>query len=807
MLKLRTEAPGSPGIEPRWARGDKDGVGTAYTPASKIWFTLWNGIITEVYYPYVDKPQISQLLLTYTDGSSFCHDEIHGMIPRIETLGKMSMGYRVICEEQNDRFTLVKEIITDHYSPTLLVKFRITKGKNWDDKIAFYLTLYPHIDGGGSSNHAYVQRRNGYTVLLAEKNSTYLAMRSSKGLSQATAGFVGDSDGHSDLLSNMCLTKEYDNASRGNVSLTAKLDYDDQMEFIVALSFGNSEVSAISSLNQALSVPFERQKEKFIAAWETKIGKLLDLSPYSRDGGLLYRSSYGIIMSHEDKTNYGAITASLSVPWGEVSDDSNRGGYHIIWSRDLFNAVTGLLAAGDIETPLKSLVYLDANQLDNGSFQQNFWINGEPYWIGVQLDQTAYPVMLAYRLAQLNALKQFDPTPMVYKAAAFLIASGPVTQQERWEENSGFSTSTIAANIAGLVCAAYFARRDNKPGLADFFASFADFLERNLEKWTVTHTGTLLNDVKTHYIRINPADFNSECPDEDLEGKYISLKNFPSGAQSTFPANTIVSTGFLQLVRYGIRRPDDPIILNSLKVIDSVLKTDTPFGPVWHRYNHDGYGQADDGSGYTGTGVGRGWPLLSGERGHYELAAGHDPYPYVSALENFASDTRMIPEQVWDAADIPDKHLHLGKKTGSATPLVWAHAEYIKLLRSIKEGKPFDQVEDVKRRYIDDRSTLLTYEIWKINRQLKEVSPFIPVRFIFDRPFQLLIENNSTVNATAESINTNIGLHYLDFDPLQYQGGAFSFRIKWLDTGKEDDKVFTINVKVPREKFLNNPTI
>ena len=795
MLKLRTEAPGSPGIEPRWARGDKDGVGTAYTPASKIWFTLWNGIITEVYYPYVDKPQIRQLLLTYTDGTSFCHDEIHGMQPRIETLGNMSMGYRVTCNENNERFTLIKEIITDHYSPTLLIRFRIVKGKNWDDKIAFYLTLYPHIDGGGSGNHAYVQRRNGYTVLLAEKNSTFLAMRSSKGFSQATAGYVGDSDGHSDLLSNMHLSREYDNASSGTVSLTAKLDYDDEMGFVVALSFGNSEVSALSSLNQAFSVPFEKQQEKFIEAWEKKIGKLLDLSPYSRDNGSLYRSSYGIIMSHEDKTNYGAITASLSVPWGEVSDDSNRGGYHIVWSRDLFNAATGLLAAGDVETPLKSLIYLDANQLENGSFQQNFWINGEPYWLGVQLDQTAYPIMLAYRLAQMNALKQFDPKPMVYKAAAFLIASGPVTQQERWEENSGFSTSTIAANIAGLVCAAYFARRDNEPGLADFFASFADFLERNLEKWTVTHSGTLLNEVKTHYVRINPADFNSECPEESLEGKVVALKNFPPGVQSTFPANTIVSTGFLLLVRYGIRSPDDPIILNSLKVIDRILKTDTPFGPVWHRYNHDGYGQTDDGSGFTGTGVGRGWPLLSGERGHYELAAAHDPYPFVSALEHFASETHMIPEQVWDATDIPDKHLHLGKKTGSATPLVWAHAEYIKLLRSIKEGRPFDQIDDVKRRYIDDRSMLLNYEIWKKNRQLKEVSPSIPIRFVFDRPFRLIIHNDKTPNPTPGSINTNVGLHYLDFDPLPYSDSSFSFGILWLDTGQEEDKLFTVSVR------------
>jgi glucoamylase len=802
--KPRSEAPGSPGIDPRWARGDKDGVGTAYTPASKIWFTLWNGIITELYSPYVDKPQIRELLLTYSDGATFCHDEIHGMKMEIDRLGNISMGYKITCTENDERFTLVKEIITDHYSPTLLLKIKIIKGKNWNDNIAFYLTLYPHIDGGGSSNHAYVVRRNGYNVLFAEKNSTFLAMRGNIPFPITTVGYVGDSDGHADLLSNMRITKEYDNAASGNVSLTAKVELDSNMEFVLAISFGNSEVSALSSLNQALSVPFEKQEMKFISAWEKKIANLLDLSAYSGDNGLLYKSSYCTIMTHEDKTNYGAITASLSVPWGEVSDDSNRGGYHIVWSRDLFNAATGLLAAGDMETPLKSLIYLEANQLDNGSFQQNFWINGEPYWVGVQLDQTAYPIMLAYRLSKMNALRRFDSTPMIYKAAAFLIATGPVTQQERWEENSGFSTSTIAANITALICASYFARLDNKLGLADFFASFADFLERNLEKWTVTHNGTILSDVQTHYIRINPADFQSECPSEEISGKMISLKNFPPGAENVFPANTIVSTGFLHLVRYGIRRPDDPIILNSIKVIDRVLKTETPLGPIWHRYNHDAYGQTVEGLGYAGTGIGRGWPILTGERGHYELAAGHDPFPYVKALESFGSDTMMIPEQVWDTTDMPEKHLYLGKKTGSATPLVWAHAEYIKLLRSIREGKPFDQVEEVKKRYLEDRSLLLNYEIWKKNRQLKEVSPLIPIRFIFERPFRLLINKDGGFEPTADSINTNIGLYYLDLDPSPYKDSSFSFKISWIDTGQVEDSIFSVSVMIREETLISN---
>lgn len=792
---MKTEAPGSPGIESRWARGDKDGVGTAYTPASKIWFTLWNGIITEVYYPHVDNPQISQLFLTYTDGFSFCDDEIHGMHHKVETLGNSSMGYRVTSTDSSDRFTLIKEIITDSYSPTLLVKFKVIKNAGWNDNIAFYLTVFPHIDGEGKNNHAYVLRRNGNTILMAFKNNTYMALRSNSGLLEASAGYVGVSDGHSDLLSNMKLTHQYDDAESGYVSLTGKVHFDANMEFVIGLSFGNSEVSALSNLNQSLSIPFAQLQAKFVNAWEKKISSLLDLAPYSGDGGMLFKTSYALIMAHEDKTNYGAITASLSIPWGELSDDSNRGGYHLVWSRDLFNAVTGLMAAGDNETPLKSLIYLDANQLDNGTFQQNFWINGKPYWSAIQLDQIAYPIMLAYRLSKVNGLKQFDPMPMVYKAASSIIKIGPVTQQDRWEENSGFSVSTIAANISGLVCASCFSRNEGNIDLADFFLSYADFLERNIEKWTVTHSGTLLSDVNTHYVRINPAEFNSVCPDESLDGKLIKIKNFPPGSQDTFPANSIVSTGFLHLVRFGIRRPDDPIILNTLNVIDKVLKTDTPYGPVWHRYNKDGYGQAADGTGYSGAGVGRGWPLLSGERGHYELVAGHDPNPFVKSMEQFASETRMIPEQVWDTKDLEEKHLFLGQKTGSATPLVWAHAEYLKLLRSIKDSRIFDQIDEVKRRYIDDRSLLLKYEIWKLNRQLKEASASMPIRFIIDRPFRLLVQNGVISEATADSKDTKIGLYYLDLDVSSYSNRDLVFKIFWLDSNQESDSTFTINIR------------
>src|SRR5262249_19272988 len=133
-----------------------------------------------------------------------------------------------------------------------------------------------------------------------------------------------------------------------------------------------------------------------------------------------------------------------------------------------------------------------------------------------------------------------------------------------------------------------------------------------------------------------------------------------------------VGTEFLQLVRFGLRRADDPLIVGSLKLADALLRTDTPNGPVWHRYRNDGYGEHEDGRASDGTGVGRGWPLLTGERGHYELEAGNDAMPYLEAMAAMASPGGMIPEQVWDAEPIPEHRLFPGRATGSAMPLVWA---------------------------------------------------------------------------------------------------------------------------------------
>jgi len=352
-----------------------------------------------------------------------------------------------------------------------------------------------------------------------------------------------------------------------------------------------------------------------------------------------------------------------------------------------------------VETARRALVYLACTQRPDGSFAQNFWIDGTPYWSGLQLDEIAFPIILGWRLWKLGGLGNFDIWPFVEAAAGCLVHYAPVTQQERWEENAGYSPSTLAAVISALVCAGDIARAHGRPWIANFFEGYADWIESHLEDWTVTDDGVLDPEVKRHYMRIRPPMRGDPFAPVNCDSMKVHTSNRAPEERMEFDAREMVDAGFLELVRYGIRRADDPLIVDSLKVVDKVLKIDTPYGPCWRRYNHDGYGQRKDGSAYEGWGQGRAWPLLTGERAHYELAAGRDVSEYIKAMEGFSSFGGMLPEQVWDYADLPERELYFGRSAGSAQPLVWAHSEYVKLLRSVADGRVFDRISVVEERY------------------------------------------------------------------------------------------------------------
>ena len=512
------------------------------------------------------------------------------------------------------------------------------------------------------------------------------------------------------------------------------------------------------------------------------------------DDGCLYQVSHSMILAHEDKTYDGALIASLSIPWGEAMSDDDVGGYHLVWTRDMCHGATGLLAAGNTEVPLRALIYLACTQKEDGGFYQNFWIDGEPHWRGTQLDETAFPVMLAWRLHQAGALQDFDPYPMALKAAGYLIHNGPVTPQERWEENSGYSPSTLAAHIAALICAAAFARERRQQATAEYLEQYADFLEAHLERWTVTTEGSLVPGIPRHFIRIHPAEPDDPQPDEDASHGVLRLCNQPPGAPTTFLAKDIVDAGFLELVRYGIRKPGDSLIEDSLRVVDTLLKVESPCGPSWRRYNHDGYGQREDGGPYQGWGYGHAWPVLTGERGHYELAAGRDARSFIKAMERFATSTQLLPEQVWALPDIPGAHMFLGRPTGGAMPLVWAHAEYIQLVRSATDGQVFSLIPEVADRY-RNRRDLTPLEVWKFNRQVRSVPPGGTLRVQAASPFRLRWTCDEWKRSRdTDSTSVGTGHEYIDIQAPKEQKAPVRFTFFWTTPGRWEGRDFEVSI-------------
>lgn len=789
------DAFGRPGIQPRWTQGNKDGVGTAYSGDSRIWFTLWNGCLTEVFYPTIDRAQVRDLQYLVSDGKSFFHEEKRNLRSTTERTDGSALAYRITNDDPEGRYRIVKDIISSPHLPCVLQRTRLEGRKRTLSRLHLYALCAPHLQVGGWGNNARVIEVDGRLLLVADKDGVWLALGATVPFSRCSAGYVGVSDGWTDLAEDYQMDWEFDQALDGNVALTGELALTGATEFTLGLAFGDGLHAAVTTLFQALSVPFKTQAARYEEQWRRPCEKILPLDPLSRDGGRLYRSSYDLLLAHEDKIFAGALIASMAIPWGEARGDEDMGGYHLVWTRDMVSSATGLMAAGNTETPLRALIYLAASQREDGGFPQNVWVDGTPYWGGVQLDEVAFPVMLAWRLREQGALGDFDPYPMVLRAAGYLVRHGPATQQERWEEASGYSPSTLASNIAALVCAALFARERGDPATAEFLEDYADFLECHVDAWTVTTAGTLHPEIKRHYIRILPVDINDPQPDERPDGVTLGIKNVPPAQRQDYPAKEIVDAGFLELVRYGVRAADDPVVVDSLRVVDAVLGVDTPAGPCWHRYNHDGYGQREDGGPFEGWGHGRAWPLLTGERAHYELSLGRDVSPLIAAMEQFASTSGLLPEQVWDEEDEAHLHMYLGKPTGSAMPLMWAHAEYIKLLRSARDGEVFDRVQAVAQRYLADKRGCRNLEIWKPNRQPSHVKSGFTLRVQAPHGFRLLYTLNDwkTQTSTASSA-TALGIGFVDVPVPKKQKLPVRFTLFWPEDDRWEGRDYAVAV-------------
>jgi glucoamylase len=445
------------------------------------------------------------------------------------------------------------------------------------------------------------------------------------------------------------------------------------------------------------------------------------------------------------------------------------------------------------------LHYLEATQEGDGHWPQNMWLDGRPYWNGLQMDETAFPILLV-DLLRRESPRCFESGerwwPMVRKAAAYIVANGPVTQQDRWEEDGGYSPFTLSAEISALLIAADLAESVGFSEHADFLRENADTWNDNIERWTYGVNSDLARQVGVdgYYVRITP-------PDEDgaaspLQG-FVPIKNRAT-TSSNARAIEIVSPDALALVRFGLRAPDDPRIVNTIKVIDELLRTKLPQGPAWYRYNCDGYGEHEDGSPFDGTGIGRPWPLLAGERAHYELIAGRAQTAEIllGVMENCTGSSRLIPEQVWDTTDIPERELFAGKASGSACPLVWAHSEYIKLRRSLLDGKAFDQPPQTVDRYLTRKQSSVYFN-WRFNNKTRTMP--------CGKKLRLLLMESALVHWSidgwqtsynSDSVESGWSLQHLDLPTESLPSGReITFTFYWKTSGRWENRDYRVTVE------------
>jgi glucoamylase len=795
-------APGWPGIPARWTSSAKTGAGTALNQHSKVWFTVSHGILNEVYFPRVDQACTRDLGLMVTDGRDFFSEEKRHCTFENRPIEPGIPAFEIVNTDISGRYRIHKEVLTDPYRNVVLQKIRFEPLQGALTDYHLYALLSPHLANCGAGNTGWIGDYKGYPMFFAERGGTALALASSAPWKKGSVGFVGTSDGWQDVSEHFQMEWEYTRAENGNIAFTGEIDLAAcNGEFLLALGFGLIWTEAGQQTRSTLFEDYAETRQHYFSQWQTWQTTLLKLDEPLRQYDL-YRASTAVLRTHESKDFLGGIIASLSIPWGFNKGDEDLGGYHLVWPRDLVEAASALLAAGAVDDAVRVLRYLEATQEAAGNWAQNLWLDGRPYWGGVQMDETAFPILLLdlLRREAPDALGKLDRWwPMVRKAASFILRNGPVTQQDRWEEDAGYSPFTLAAEITALLAGADIADLTGHGEQGQTMRDTADAWNDNIERWVYATGGDLAQQlgIEGYYVRIAPPDTDIAGAASPTQG-FVPIKNRPPGEDGQ-RAYHMVSPDALALVRFGLRAADDPRILNTLRAIDALLAVELPQGPCWYRYNGDGYGEHRDGSAFDGTGIGRPWPLLAGERGHYALAAGHrdEADALLTVIENStAGQSRLLPEQVWDAADIPAFELFRGKPTGSACPLVWAHSEYIKLRRSIRDNKIFDQPPQTVKRYLVDKPVRQIFG-WRFNNKTRTIPRNKTLRIVLLTPARVhwSLDGWTTAHDT-DTRDTGLSTHILDLPTASLPAGAQAvFTFFWPQENRWEGTDYTVTVE------------
>ena len=793
-------APGGPGGPARWTSSAKSGVGTALSNRSRVWFTLSHGIFNEIYYPRIDQACIRDMGLIVTDGATFFSEEKRDADSRVRWLADGVPAFHLSNVSRDGRYSLEKEIVADPQRDTVLQKTRFVPLQGALSSYHLYVLLAPHLANQGGGNSAWVDDLEGAPFLFARRNGSTLALACSAAWIKRSVGYVGSSDGWQDLKAHRKMTWEYTRAESGNVALAAEIDLiASQGEFVLALGFGSQPEEAARSAVGSLRDGFDKAKDGYLAGWQDWAKAFRPLNKGSATPSDLSQKSLAVLRSHESKATPGGLIASLSIPWGFSKGDNDLGGYHLVWSRDMVETAGGLLAAGAHDDVRRVLSYLRTTQQPDGHWSQNMWLDGSPYWNGIQMDETALPILLVDLAFRQKALTEADVVQlwiMVRHAAGYLVRNGPVSPQDRWEEDPGYSPFTVAAQIAALLAAADLADLSHEADVGNYLRESADVWNSSIDRWMYASATDWCRrfDVKGYYVRIAPKEAGGGG------GRFesgVRIKNV-AASEDNLAAIHLVSPDALALVRFGLRAADDPRMRDTTKVIDALLKIETPTGPTWHRYNGDGYGEHEDGTPFDGTGIGRGWPLLTGERAHYELARGQvqGAKNLLATMESFANEGGLISEQVWDSPDIAARELHFGRPSGSAMPLVWAHAEHLKLRRSLEDGRLFDLPPQTVRRYLTDH-TESPRRIWRFNHKIRSMAPGKILRI---ETLAAAVVHWSTDDwRTAQDVttlDTGLGIHTADLEVQRLSGNdRVEFTFHWPDAGRWEGVNFVVQIE------------
>jgi glucoamylase len=735
------QPPGGPGAPSFFDLGRKDCVGTATGTASKVWYTVADGVLSDVYEPTIDNTNVATLQYVVTDGSTFTDLQTRDLSYAVSA-DPTGMACTVTATSARHHYQLVTTYLTDPARDTVLMRTRLVTGTAG---LRLYARLDAHVNGnggGGADNGGAdtgaVTTVDGAAVPVVSDTATasqatnrdyavptFAALRSTAATGTASVGYAGTaSDGLTALDATHSLGTRYAAAPHGHVVAVADVTPRSGGDVTLALGFGRSDAEAVATAGASLAGPFGAAQADYQRGWRNYDATL------RRPPGELsrpYYTSANVLKASEDKTFPGAIAASLASPWGQaVSAGALVGGkpvyfgsYREVFARDLYETFTGLLVDGDLATARDTVRFLfGRQQLPDGELPRNSLPNGRtaPDTGGRQLDETAYPILMADQ-AGLGADDALW-ADHIRRAADFLVAHGPADGVERWEEQSGYSPSTIAAEVAGLTSAARIAAQHGDPDRAELYQATADDFQRNVKAWTLTSTGPY---APRYFARLTKSGDPNAAIDYNL-----------GNGGPTVDQRAVVDGGFQELVRLGELPAADPDVRASLAVLDKQIAVHTPSGTGYYRYgtsaaagSADGYGDCYQpsqsscrvpGAPWPPDNVGTGhlWPVLSGERAETALASG-DPATagnLLTAMTRFSSGVGLVPEQAWEDPDLPASPygsdpttasigFTTGKAAGSASPLTWAQAQEVRLIADLGAGRVLERPDATTARYVD----------------------------------------------------------------------------------------------------------